>query len=80
MAGYGGTMSGWPFPRPPRWLSLIVAAMSGILALDYLRVYLGDRSTPRLIALGFWAVNAVVWSWVFALSLHRDGPRGGRRH
>ncbi len=68
-------MSGFRFPRVPRWLSLVVAAMSGILALDYLRVYLADRSPPRLVALGFWAVNAVVWAWVFALSLKRDDSR-----
>jgi hypothetical protein len=67
-------MSGLRISRIPRWLSLVVAAMSGILALDYLRVYFTDRSPPRLVALCFWAVNAVVWSWIFALSLKRDDP------
>ena len=68
-------MSGLRLARIPRWLSLVVAAMSGILALDYLRGYFADPSTARLVALAFWAVNAVVWSWVFALSLKRNDSR-----
>ncbi len=68
-------MSGLRFPRIPRWLSLVVASMSGVIALDFLRVYLADRSPARLVALGFWVVNAVVWAWVFALSLKRDDSR-----
>ncbi len=75
VGGYPARMSIPRLPRIPRWLSLVVAAMSGIIALDYLRVYLADRSSPRLVALGFWAVNAVVWAWVFALSLKRDRTR-----
>lgn len=73
--GYRGGMSGWRFPRPPRWLSLVVAAMSGVIAIDFLRVYLAEPSKARLIAVGFWAVNAVVWGWVFSLSLRRNDPR-----
>jgi hypothetical protein len=68
-------MSALRFPRVPRWLSLVVAAMSGIIALDFLRVYLADRSQARLVAVGFWGVNAVVWAWVFALSLKRNDSR-----
>jgi hypothetical protein len=67
-------MSGLHLPRIPRWLSLVVAALSGILALDDLRVYLADRSPARLVARSFWAVNAVAWSWIFPLSLKRYDP------
>lgn len=56
-------------PRVPRLVSLAIAAMSGVIALDYLRVYVTERSGPRLVALIVWAVFAVAWSLVFALSL-----------
>jgi hypothetical protein len=49
--------------------------MSGIIAIDFLRVYFAEPSNARLIAVGFWVVNAAVWAWVFSLSPRRNDPR-----